>query len=260
MLKIILGTLIGGTILLGVEYGIFNKEGSALPQIGKFIQTAFNDQKTRSPEEITGNVQKTAKAADDNTLGMDINYIYRSGGKGEWKKLRNGGVLESGDHYKIIFTPEQNGYVYIFQTDSSEHIYRLFPMAAFKGVTVNNFNPAEAGKTYYIPAEDKSFKLDTQTGTESLYFIAMRNPEPLLARQYENVIMAKRRKDQGALLMASAEILKTVKTRGLASIEQDPEETQTHDFTEDGQTSSPLRMHLEGLCDGCGHVLTFQHR
>ncbi|MBE9562573.1 MAG: hypothetical protein IMF12_06900, partial [Proteobacteria bacterium] len=52
-------------------------------------------------------------------LDFKINYVYRSSGKGNPKTLNNDGVLHSGDYYKIIFTPTENCYVYIFQLDSA---------------------------------------------------------------------------------------------------------------------------------------------
>ena len=47
-------------------------------------------------------------------------------------------------------------------------------MESFGGVTLNNLNPVQQGKIVYLPAESKSFELDTQTGTEKIYFLASR--------------------------------------------------------------------------------------
>ncbi|MGR9107450.1 MAG: hypothetical protein ACU843_11030, partial [Gammaproteobacteria bacterium] len=61
-------------------------------------------------------------------LDFQVNYLYRPGGQGEPRPIENGTVLQSGDHYKIQFTPKENSYVYIFQLDSTDKIYELFPM------------------------------------------------------------------------------------------------------------------------------------
>ena len=105
------------------------------------------------------------------SLSFRVNYIYRSAGRGELKPISEGSILNSGDHYKIVFTPNQYCHVYIFQVDSSGQIFQLFPMDAFKDVQVYNINPVMAGRKYILPAADKAFVLDETTGTERIYFI-----------------------------------------------------------------------------------------
>ncbi len=58
-------------------------------------------------------------------------------------------------------------------------------MERFGEVVVNNFNPVQAGTTYYLPAESKSFMLDEQTGTETIYFLASRQRDVDLEDQYQ---------------------------------------------------------------------------
>jgi len=112
-------------------------------------------------------------------LSFQINFVYRSGGKGDLKPLDHGETLYSGDHYKIIFTANSNCHVYIFQIDSSDQAFQLFPMTNFKNVYVNNKNPVKSGIRYNIPSPQKAFTLDNITGAERIYFIAtsQRNAE-----------------------------------------------------------------------------------
>ena len=63
--------------------------------------------------------QETSKQLASPPLSFDINYVYRKGGVGELRTIKNGDTLKSGDHYKIVFTPDKDCYVYIFQVDSS---------------------------------------------------------------------------------------------------------------------------------------------
>ena len=69
---------------------------------------------------------------------FQVNYFYRERQTGQFKPIVNGTTLHSGDHYKIVFTPDADAYVYIFQIDSKSQIFQLFPMREFKGVRVNN--------------------------------------------------------------------------------------------------------------------------
>lgn len=194
-------------------------------------------------------------------LVFKINYLYRPGGKGEFRNLTKGSVLRSGDHYKIIFTPTENCYVYIFQVDSANKIYRLFPMESFAGVTVNNFNPVDAGKTYYIPAEKKSFILDQQTGTEKIYFLASYQQDIELEEQYQRAFVAQQQKQgvEEQLEQIDQLLRQAMEVKGLADVVSDPAETERMTWEEEGQTFSILQQRLENMCDGCVHVLTFQH-
>jgi hypothetical protein len=111
-------------------------------------------------------------------LKFKIDYLYRHKYEFEFKPLTNTATLKNGDLYKIIFTPVENSYIYIFQTDSKTNkIVQLFPMYKFKGVKLNNSNPVMAETTYHIPKKGISFTLDNNSGTtESIYFIASREP------------------------------------------------------------------------------------
>ena len=81
------------------------------------------------------------------SLSFKVNYFYRAVDQGSFKPFTDGTVLHSGDHYIIQFTPSEDSYVYIFQIDSNQGVYQLFPMESFKGVELDNRNPVRAGMT-----------------------------------------------------------------------------------------------------------------
>jgi len=189
-------------------------------------------------------------------LEIEIKYVYRRKDKDEFLSLSNGQVLYAGDYYKIIFTPTEKTYVYIFQKGSSGNIYRLFPIKSFKGV--NHFNPTQAGITYHIPAEDKSFFLDEQAGEEKIYFIAARQPDTELENQYQQVLKA--RGEQQNAKIQQARLEGTIRYRDPAGIGSDNTENKVFTWTEEnGQQFSMLRQRLE-ICEGCVNVLSFLHR
>jgi hypothetical protein len=51
---------------------------------------------------------------------------------------------------EIIF----DSYVYIFQKDSANKIYKLFPMTEFQGKKYYNLNPVKAGASYELPSKN----------------------------------------------------------------------------------------------------------
>lgn len=193
-------------------------------------------------------------------LNFKVNYVYRPGGQGSLKPLVEGSVLNSGDHYKIQFTPEEDSYVYIFQVDSSKAIFQLFPMGSFGGVQVDNFNPVKAGVTYHLPAKDKSFKLDDNVGSESILFLAFRQRNQALEQQYEALIKARMSKDRTKEDNLQTAIKSNFKTRGLAGIVDDPaKKTATVPWTATEAFTVPVQ-HLNNLCADCISMITFEHR
>ncbi|MGH8552562.1 MAG: DUF4384 domain-containing protein, partial [Methylococcales bacterium] len=79
----------------------------------------------RGPREVV---------SDPKPISFEINYAYRSGGKGELKQIEDGTVLHTGDYYKIQFTPREDGHVYIFQVDSNNTVFQLFPMEQWENM------------------------------------------------------------------------------------------------------------------------------
>ena len=47
-------------------------------------------------------------STNSSLLSFEINYVYRTAGVGELKTIKNGDTLKSGDHYKIVFTPDKD--------------------------------------------------------------------------------------------------------------------------------------------------------
>ena len=114
------------------------------------------------------------------TTTSNINYSYKSS---QDKQLKQAEILHSGDYYKISFKPKFDSYVYIFQKDSANKIYKLFPMTEFQGKKYDNLNPVKAGANYELPSKNGYFVLDEQTGKETLYFIIKNQQDPILETQ-----------------------------------------------------------------------------
>jgi len=197
---------------------------------------------------VTGDEQKTA-VLEKQALQFDINYSFRPKNQGELQPLENGAVLNSGDTYKIVFTPKQDAHVYIFQVDGSDKIWRLFPIKRWEKLTLNQSSRVKAGKTYYAPTQTKSFQLDQQVGTEKIYFIATTTPDNELEQLNETTHPKAK-----PLIMAA---------RGIAGIVNDPK-TQSKQAieTEDGKVFQLTKQQLLGRCEnqGCVNIMTFEHR
>lgn len=229
-------------------------------------------------EKYKANIPKDTKGIEalNSGLPVAVNYAYRHKGQNEMKNLTNGTILYSGDHYKITFTPQADGYVYIFQTDSAGKVYQLFPMASMGGVEVNNFNPVKANVTYTLPAKDKSFYLDDQQGEEKIYFIATKQPDQSLEQQMATNLKATTLSMRGVggisrdasqqtttAQESDKKLLNLIQTRGVAGIISDTKETKTHTIKDDdGKVFNLTYQKFDGWCDqqkGCANVTTFRH-
>lgn len=249
-------------LLCGVLIGTTDRVSAADP--------SSDDLKTRGPAgtvkitpEPSAATPKPATFTPQTALkplSFKVNYVYRPGGRGPLKPLVEGSALNSGDHYKIQFTPAEDSYVYIFQVDSAKAIYRLFPMTEFGSVTVNNLNPVRAGVTYHLPAKDKSFQLDQNVGPETILFLAFRQPNQTLEEQYEALIKARLSQDKTKVAGMQMAMQSSFKTRGLAAIVNDPEKKTTNIPWAPAESFTMPVQHLNNLCNDCINMVTFEHR
>jgi len=87
-------------------------------------------------------------------------------------EVPDGGVLHSGDMFKLRFELQKDAYVYLLALDSGGNITILFPRAnAEKPPKVS------AKRTYMFPEKDQWLMLDNNTGHERFYLIV--SPEPI---------------------------------------------------------------------------------
>ena len=190
-------------------------------------------------------------------LSFQLNHVYRHGAAGPFQPLSNGAVLRSGDQYKIIFTPTEDAYVYIFQADSAGQVFRLFPMEEFGGIRLDNLNPVTGGKTYFLPTRTKAFQLDRQTGTERIYFTASRQPTRDLEGLYEELSLARRQRDREQTASAQSKLKRLFKRRGVRVVGKD--EAPSVSWQQGGEVFSAIGRRLEGLCGECVNVIEFAH-
>ena len=109
--------------------------------------------------------------------------------------LKDGQVLHSGDYYNLQFTPKQACYVYIFQFDTSNKLFKLFPPKGFIGAdTRSNNNPVQANRPYFVPGKGKYFKLNAQTGPEKIHFLVSRTPNAELEKNIWHTLMLRKLK------------------------------------------------------------------
>ena len=89
---------------------------------------------------------------------------WKQGISTEWQPLNREGYLRTGDYYKLVFRANRDYYVYIFNIDSREMIYPLFPRP-----DIEYTNPVIKDVSLSIPeGKNNAFLLDDNTGTEKI--------------------------------------------------------------------------------------------
>lgn len=189
-------------------------------------------------------------------LSLQTGFVYRPGGKGELRDITSGIPLHSGDHYKIVLQSNHDCHIYIFQADSSGQLFQLFPMSSFKGVVVNNANPALKGQSYTIPAENKAFVLDKQVGTEKIYIAASREQNPELENLYTEIKEARTSNDA---YYAQNNLRRHLGTkRGVKGIVTN--EPMQVAWQETGDIFTVMGLRLEKISKDFIYELEFQHQ
>jgi len=200
-------------------------------------------------------------------IQVEVKYLYYRNGWDNYKTIKKGSVLyRNKDFLKIIFTPSQRAYVYIFIKGSSGNIYRIFPMRGFKGKIVNNFNPVSAGVDYHIPKKDKAFSLGGVTGTETIYFIVSKQVDVELENKYSQILYTRSIQNPASETLASRAFEDEVLSRGVSGIVYDSVSKKQmskpaffYEINEAGKLFIVIRDRLLS-CDGCVSKVTYELR
>jgi hypothetical protein len=86
--------------------------------------------------------------------------------------IEDGGVLKSGDLFKINFQLQEEAYVYLLSLNSQGNLSKLYPNKDME-LPVK----FESKKLYSFPTEDEWLKLDKNIGQEKIYLLA--SPDPI---------------------------------------------------------------------------------
>jgi len=113
--------------------------------------------------------QQYGQGANQQSLNVMIDLVKEVYLNGRYRAVPvvDGDILTKQDHYKIIFKSNRTCYLYVVQLDSTGRIDPLFP-SQFTALN----NPVKKNMLYEVPSDNKWFFLDSNTGTENIYFIA----------------------------------------------------------------------------------------
>ena len=108
--------------------------------------------------------KSSAAAAPKLSVKVSVNYQH----SGERRELAPGGVLTPNDNYRVRFTPNRGGYVYVYQIDSKGKAEIVFPNSQYSTAS----NPVQAKRAYDVPPEGQWLTLDQVPGEEEIVVLA----------------------------------------------------------------------------------------
>jgi hypothetical protein len=107
-------------------------------------------------------------------LGLRYSVLKRDGA-GKFVEVDSDATFRSGDRIRLNVDTNTPGYLYVVMQGSSGNWRLLFPSNDVEGGN----NRIEKGATQQIPSGDKGqFLFDEQSGTEKLFLVLSRKPEP----------------------------------------------------------------------------------
>ncbi|MDM8566899.1 DUF4384 domain-containing protein [Candidatus Halobeggiatoa sp. HSG11] len=234
--------------------------GLLLTIAGLFIEKCYFEENSCPIESMnTSTPEPSTKVTKKTTHGFKINYLYRSAGQGKPLSFAKKSTLKTGDTYKIIFQPPAKKHVYIFQIDSTNKIFQLFPTTDFENADKKNKNPVKKGKKYFVPAKKWSFELDPTTGKETIYTIVTNKPDKQLEQQYATMLAQQETQTPKQRKVTRNKWHKAMKKRGFKR-KLIPDNSASIKWQEQGQKLSTTLFNVQKMCDGCVNVVGFEHR
>ena len=115
----------------------------------------------------------TKKLGTDKPQSAEINFLLFNNEDKQLQILTDGDKVASGEQFRINVKTGKKAYLYIFNIDSSNHLYTLFPN---KELALSN--PLQGDVDYSIPSEDEGlmFTFDDNHGIERFYIFISSTP------------------------------------------------------------------------------------
>ncbi len=105
-------------------------------------------------------------------LCLQASFFYQSQ-SGKLCSIQENTILTSRENYCIYIKADKDCYVYVFQIDSQDKVFKLFPSSTYK----TGSNPIKAHIETWLPPEEKDFfYLDETEGEEQIYLVACLDP------------------------------------------------------------------------------------
>jgi hypothetical protein len=147
------------------------------PSTGNSNQQADAHDSASNNHSVAAAPIATSKKTGDTNLPPALEFqvgfgMYRILPDGSTEYVREGDTLFSGSGYYFVVRPNAKSYVYLYQIDSNNQVFRLFPNEAYE----TGQNPISGNQDKMIPNSAMEYFLDESSGTEEIFFFASKAP------------------------------------------------------------------------------------
>lgn len=127
-----------------------------------------------APTAPTPPAPQATLAAPVSTIAVELGVVKEQTG-GKISLLNEGDPLRAADNFAVVVKSESPSYIYIWQTDSSGEVFRVFPNSDFNP----QGNPVSAKTEVWLPVakgQRQWFHLDQNPGEEEIVIVASADP------------------------------------------------------------------------------------
>lgn len=165
-------------------------------------KTTVAKRTTAPPPGTTTASRTTVPVVNAANVPLGLRYaVMKRDASGKFSQVDSDATFRSGDRIRLAVDTNTSGYLYVVMQGSSGNWRLLFPSADVEGGN----NRIEKGAGQQIPPGDKGqFVFDDQSGTEKLFLVLSRRPEPDLDKLIYSITGTSSGSDRK--LVASAQI------------------------------------------------------
>ncbi len=235
---------------IGIAVAVFLLLGGGAWFIFKPQTPAVMQAPSGAPTLPTPPTPQATPPAPVSTIAVELGVVKEQTG-GKISLLNEGDSLRAADNFAVIVQPEKPSYIYVWQTDSSGEVFRVFPNSDFNP----QGNPVSAKTEVWLPVAKNQrqwFHLDQNPGEEEIVIVASADPlqdleDPLGLLSLSGVVDADtKRKIISDLHKAQAKL-------GIGKPVQDASQA-----AQSSSGSSPTRS-LEGNAKGFYYQIRLKH-
>jgi hypothetical protein len=127
-----------------------------------------------TPTAPTPTAAQATPSAPVSTSAVELGVVKEET-SGKISLLDEGDSLRAADNFAVVVRPESPSYIYIWQTDSSGEVFRVFPNSDFNP----QGNPVSAKAEVWLPVAKNQrqwFHLDQNPGQEEIIIVVAAEP------------------------------------------------------------------------------------
>lgn len=132
--------------------------------------------------EITGKLKPWSGGDGSPQLRSSLSQVREPSVEFEERPIKDGDVIRSGEGFRVEVETDQDAHVYVVLHHTNGRVRLLFPAP---GASASG--ALEGGKRHTLPSTNQWFPLDEETGMETVFVLASREPIEAMPRLLQSL-------------------------------------------------------------------------